>query len=236
MGSRDGEEIIMRWVVAFVFLLGSTTAMADEHVDPWESMNRKVYKFNDFADRNFVKPAARTYQKIPDPVRFSIDNVYGNLSDVGDAVNNLLQGKVGDSAKDVARVLINTSVGIGGLFDPASRMGLPDHDEDFAQTLATWGVPKGPYLVIPILGPCTLRDAFARPVNNRLDPLIYLHPVNHRNITYGARLLHERADLLVAEEVMFGDRYLFLRDAYLQRREFLEKDGEIDEDPFGDEF
>lgn len=225
------------FAVCVVIFLSLTPYGAEEAIDPWESMNRKTYRFNDFADRKLVKPIARAYQKVlPDPIRRSIGNVYGNLGDVGDAINNLLQGKPGDSLRDLVRVAVNTTIGVGGLFDPATRMGLPDHEEDLAQTLATWGVPRGPYFVIPVLGPSSVRDVLSQPFNSRLDPLIYLDPVAHRNTIYGARLLHQRSDLLVADEVMFGDRYLFLRDAFLQRREFLEKDGAIDEDPFGDDF
>ena len=209
---------------------------ADKQVDPFEGFNRKTHRFNDFADRNLVKPIARAYRKVlPDPVRYSIGNVYGNLADVGDAVNNLLQGKPGAGFRDILRVSINTTLGLGGLFDPASKLGLEDHNEDFSQTLSTWGVPNGPYVVLPFLGPGTVRNTFARVVDRKLDPLIYLYPVAHRNVIFAMRLLHERSDLLAAESVVFGDRYLFYRDAYLQRREFLEKDGEV-EDPFDDDF
>jgi phospholipid-binding lipoprotein MlaA len=203
--------------------------------DPFENWNRKVQRFNDVADEKLVQPVARGYQRLPDPVRFAAGNVYGNLADAGDMVNNLLQGKPGESINDLFRVAINSTIGLGGLFDPASRLGLEDHQEDFAQTLATWRIPRGPYLVLPLLGPSSVRDAFARPVDSRLDPLVYLYPVNHRNTLLGMRLLHERAELLAAESAVFGDRYIFFREAFRQRREYLEQDGEI-EDPFDEDF
>ncbi len=204
--------------------------------DPWERMNRRIHRFNDVADRFITKPIAKIYQKIiPNPVRKSLGNVYANLGDINDALNNLLQGKPREGLINLARVTVNTTLGLGGLFDPASRMGLPDHDEDFGQTLAKWGLPAGPYLVLPLLGPSTLRGAITRPLDGYMDPLVYLDPVSHRNQTYGIRLIHQRGKLLSAEEAIFGDRYLFIRDAYLQRRDYLIHDGEI-EDPFGDDF
>jgi len=115
-------------------------------------------------------------------------------------------------------------------------LSLPNENEDFSQTLAKWGVPRGPYLVIPFLGPSSLRDIFGRAINNRLDPLRYLSPVANRNVLYVSRFVHDRANLLVTEDAIFGDRYLFFRDAYLQRRRYLELDGEINEDPFSDAF
>ena len=134
------------------------------------------------------------------------------------------------------RVVINTTIGLGGFLDPASNLSLPNENEDFSQTLAKWGVPRGPYLVIPFLGPSSLRDIFGRAINNRLDPLRYLSPVANRNVLYVSRFVHDRANLLVTEDAIFGDRYLFFRDAYLQRRRYLELDGEINEDPFSDAF
>lgn len=223
---------MIRVVTAALLVCWSSTLIA---ADPLEKWNRKVQRFNDVADERLVQPVARGYQKLPAPVRHAAGNVYGNLADVGDLANNLLQGKPGDGISDLLRIAVNTTIGIGGLFDPASRLGLVDHNEDFSQTLATWGIPRGPYLVLPILGPSSLRDALARSVNNRSDPMIYLHPVSHRNSLMALRLLHQRAELLTAERAVFGDRYIFFREAYQQRREYLENDGEVD-DPFDDDF
>ncbi|MBL6691581.1 MAG: VacJ family lipoprotein, partial [Pseudomonadales bacterium] len=183
-----------------------------------------------------IRPIAVGYDKVmPNPAKRLVTNFFGNLVEVGNGLNNLLQGKPKQAATDVSRVLVNTTIGIGGLFDPASRMGLRASDEDFGQTLAVWDVPRGPYVVLPFLGPSSVRDVFTRTVDSRLDPLRYYHPVSHRNSLFGFSVLHTRSQFLAADSVVFGDRYIFYRDAYLQRREFQEKDGEI-EDPFDDEF
>ena len=224
----------MRLLTVFLALICSGVTMASE--DRFETINRKVHGFNDFMDTKLMRPAAKAYKKVlPAPVRYSVRNFVGNLSDVGDIINNALQGKPKQALSDFGRVLVNSSIGIGGLFDPASRMGLVDHDEDFSQTLAVWGVPRGPFIVIPGLGPSDARGIFGRASNEGVDPLPYYHPVPHRNSLATVRLLSIRAKLLAVDGVVFGDKYIFYRDAYLQHREFLEKDGQVD-DPFGEEF
>jgi phospholipid-binding lipoprotein MlaA len=224
----------MRLLIMFLALVCSGVTMASE--DRFETINRKVHGFNDFMDTKLMRPAAKAYKKVlPAPVRYSVRNFVGNLSDVGDIINNALQGKPKQALSDFGRVLVNSSIGIGGLFDPASRMGLVDHDEDFSQTLAVWGVPRGPFIVIPGLGPSDARGIFGRASNEGVDPLPYYHPVPHRNSLATVRLLSIRAKLLAVDGVVFGDKYIFYRDAYLQHREFLEKDGQVD-DPFGEEF
>jgi phospholipid-binding lipoprotein MlaA len=233
MGVSDGETQ-MRLLTVFLALVCSGVTMASE--DRFETINRKVHGFNDFMDTKLMRPAAKAYKKVlPAPVRYSVRNFVGNLSDVGDIINNALQGKPKQALSDFGRVLVNSSIGIGGLFDPASRMGLVDHDEDFSQTLAVWGVPRGPFIVIPGLGPSDARGIFGRASNEGVDPLPYYHPVPHRNSLATVRLLSIRAKLLAVDGVVFGDKYIFYRDAYLQHREFLEKDGQVD-DPFGEEF
>ena len=233
MGVSDGETQ-MRLLTVFLALVCSGVTMASE--DRFETINRKVHGFNDFMDTKLMRPAAKAYKKLlPAPVRYSVRNVVGNLSDVGDIINNALQGKPKQAVSDFGRVLVNSSIGIGGLFDPASQMGLVDHDEDFSQTLAVWGLPRGPFIVIPGLGPSDARGIFGRASNEGVDPLPYYHPVPHRNSLATVRLLSIRAKLLAVDGVVFGDKYIFYRDAYLQHREFLEKDGQVD-DPFGDEF
>jgi phospholipid-binding lipoprotein MlaA len=224
----------MRLLIMFLALVCSGVTMASE--DRFETINRKVHGFNDFMDTKLMRPAAKAYKKVlPAPVRYSVRNFVGNLSDVGDIINNALQGKPKQALSDFGRVLVNSSIGIGGLFDPASRMGLVDHDEDFSQTLAVWGVPRGPFIVIPGLGPSDARGIFGRASNEGVDPLPYYHPVPHRNSLATVRLLSIRAKLLAVDGVVFGDKYIFYRDAYLQHRKFLETDGQVD-DPFVDEF
>ena len=232
-------ESVMK-IISIVLLMGlHSYACAEErnpevNVDPWKGMNQVTFRFNDAADKYFLKPVARGYVKItPSMIRRGINNFFGNLGDVNNGVNNLLQGKLRAGAGDFLRLVINTTLGIGGLFDPATGMGLVKHTESIAQTLAVWGVPKGPYVVLPLFGPSTLTDGIVKPLNTQIDPIRYLYPVDHRNSLFALGVVEERAGLLAAERVVFGDRYIFLRDAYLQRRNYLVSDGEV-EDEFAD--
>ncbi len=225
-----------------VSALVSTSSFAQpdteaKNPDPWEGFNRGVYKFNDGVDRFFLKPVAQGYQAItPDPVEDGISNVFSNLFEVRNIVNDVLQWKWGQAANDTGRFLVNSTVGIVGLFDVAQHIGMPENDggEDFGQTLAVWGVGSGPYLMIPFLGPSTLRDGAAMPVDMQMDLVGYVDHVPTRNTTYGVRIVSDRAGLLEAEALMSGDRYTFIRDAYLQRREYVIKDGAVEDDFGGD--
>lgn len=202
--------------------------------DPLRGLNKISHGFNNIADKVVLRPIAKGYKALtPNFVQSGIRNFFGNLGDVNNSANNLLQGKVKAGLSDIGRILINTTLGIGGLIDPASAIGLTRHNEDFGQTLRKWGVPKGPYLVVPFLGPSTLTDTIAGPVNIALNPIRYLYPVDHRNVVFGVDAIVRRSDLLAAEGVVFGDEYIFYREAYLQRREYLAKDGEV-EDAFDD--
>lgn len=201
--------------------------------DPFEGYNRAMFAFNDRVDRALIKPAAQTYQKLPSPIQTGVGNFFGNLDDVRVALNNLLQGKPAQAVSDVMRVTINTTLGLGGLIDLASPMGLARHNEDFGQTLGYWGMPSGPYLVLPLLGPSTVRDAPARVVDTRTHPfalgLLEDHDQTRAGLT-GLNIVQVRASVLPAEEALLAvgdDRYALLRDAWLQRREFLVRDGEM---------
>lgn len=152
---------------------------------------------------------------------------------MSNAVNNLLQGKVKASWSGVVRALINTTVDLGGLIDSASTMGLARRNEDFGQTLRKWGVPQGPYLVLPFLAPSTLTDTLAGPINIALNPIRYLHPVDHRNVVFGADAIVRRSELLAVEGIVFGDENVFYREAYRQRGGYFAKDGKV-EDAFDD--
>lgn len=203
--------------------------------DPWESFNRKIYTFNDYADRYFLKPVAKGYDWVtPQFLQDGIHNMFDNVGEVGNIANSLLQAKFHDTANDTARLLVNSTVGLVGFFDVASRLGLEEHEEDFGQTLGYWGVGPGPFIVVPLLGPRSVRDGFGTVADAYSDPIPYLfdNDVPTRNSLLGLRVIDGRAQLLDAEELISGDRYIFLRDAYLQRREFLVKDGEV-EDSFG---
>lgn len=206
--------------------------------DPFEPMNRAVYKFNDGVDTVLFRPLAEGYRAvIPEFVRNSISNFFSNINDILVALNNLLQGKVVDAYADLGRVLINSTVGLGGLFDIASAAGVEKHNEDFGQTLGRWGIGGGPYLVLPLLGPSNLRDTVGRVADSRVDPLRYMHDVRWRNSLMGTRFINTRAELLDTSKILDTaalDPYEFVRDAYLQRRRNLIFDGspprEKDED------
>lgn len=208
--------------------------------DPWEGFNRAVFRFNDTADRWVLKPVAVSYRQItPIFVQHGVSNFFGNLHEVPDTIYSVLQWKWGRAGKDAGRFLINTTVGIGGIFDVARHMGLEgDEGEDFGQTLATWGVPSGPYLVLPLMGPGTMRDAPASVVDWYTTPVNY---VDHNVTNYSLRaadMVQSRAALLKAESLIQGDRYVLLRDAYLQRREYMINDGQLEDDSsddFGDD-
>ena len=224
----------MKILVFLLSLVCSSVTMAGD--DPFETVNRKVHNFNQVIDSKVVKPIGKAYKKsMPGFLRISVGKFFGNLADIGDVINNAFQGKPGLAMSDLARVLVNTSIGLGGLMDVATRMGLVDHDEDFSQTLHFWGVPRGPYLVVPGMGPNDVRGFFSGLINRRLNPLTYCNPVSHRNSLAFASLVSLRANLLRVDDVAFGDNYIFYRDAYLQRRVFLENDG-TPGDIFGDEF
>jgi len=225
------------FAVAFIALAMNATAdekKAPTNPDPWEGINRKIYTFNDFADRNVLKPMAKGYQWItPQFLQDGVHNVFNNVGEVGNILNSLLQAKFKYTATDTGRLLINSTVGLLGFFDVAGHWGLEEHDEDFGQTLGYWGVGPGPFLMVPFLGPRTVRDGFGTVADAYSDAIPYLITyVPTRNEVLGGRVVDTRAQLLSAEELISGDRYIFLRDAYLQRREFLIKDGVV-EDSFG---
>lgn len=202
--------------------------------DPFESYNRSMFKFNDAVDSAVLKPAATAYQDIlPSFVQTGIGNFFGNIGDVWTMVNNLLQGKVEYGLNDMMRVAVNSTMGFGGVLDIASEAGIQKHKEDFGQTLGKWGVAPGPYVVLPIFGPSTVRDTAAFPVNVYGDPWTYTTPVSVRNTGAVVRLVDQRAQLLGAsnllEEIAL-DRYIFVRSAYLQSRANDVRDGAGSED------
>ena len=197
--------------------------------DPWERWNRKVYAFNDAIDAAIVKPVATTYVRfVPQPIRTGVTNFYGNFSDAWSAINNVLQGKVIDGLQDVMRVGTNTLFGVAGLFDVASEIGIDRHNEDFGQTLGRWGVGAGPYMVWPLLGPSTLRDSAAMPLDRSVSPALTVNSAVARFGLAGLGLVSERANLLPTTRMLDDialDKYSFVRDAYLQRRRSLVYDG-----------
>ncbi len=199
--------------------------------DPWESVNRPIFRFNDAVDTYALKPLAQGYRKVtPQFVETGVHNVFRNLWEVGNLANNLLQGKVHDAGVDTSRFLFNTTLGGLGFFDVATRMGLQRSDEDFGQTLGVWGVESGPYVVLPLLGPSSLRDAPAKIPDSYLMPYPYIDHVPTRNVLRGVNVVDTRASLLDAERMVSGDKYIFIRNAYLQNREFRVRDGDVEDD------
>lgn len=211
--------------------------------DPWQAYNRAMFKFNTDFDNAFFKPAAKGYQAItPEPIDQGISNFFNNLADITSAVNNALQFKLSRAGTDVGRLVINTTAGLVGFIDVATNMGIPSYKEDFGQTLGYWGVGDGPYFVMPILGPSSVRDTVGFAGDIFVDPLFNL---NEDEIYWGLvalRAVDTRAGLLESGDLMDEaalDRYVFVRDAYLQRRRSLVHDGnppaDEDYDLFWDE-
>lgn len=198
--------------------------------DPLEGFNRAMFTFNDAVDKAALKPAATVYKSLlPSFVQTGIGNFFGNIGDVWTAVNNLLQGKVADGMSDIMRVAVNTTFGLGGVLDIGSEAGMTKHREDFGQTLGRWGVASGPYVVLPLLGSSTVRDTAALPLDYYGDLWTYKYPVRWRMVGSLVRVIDQRAVVLDASKLIEEaalDRYEFVRDAYLQRREGKIYDGE----------
>jgi phospholipid-binding lipoprotein MlaA len=199
--------------------------------DPFQAYNRVMYAFNDSIDRNALRPTAVAYVRVvPAPIRRGVSNFFRNFSSPRTIVNDLLQGKLKNGGGDTARFLVNSTVGLVGLFDPASRMGLERHEEDFGQTLGRWGVPAGPYLVLPVLGPSTLRDSIARVPDEYTSTRHYIKNGTARVSLAAADVIDLRAGLLDYDQVIREsfDPYAFVRNSWLQRRQYLVKDGNVE--------
>ena len=238
---RPRGQASMRWLrsalgVAVLALLAVLTGCAtvppnagQDPRDPLESFNRQVFEFNEGLDKVVLKPLAQVYDAVlPVPVQECLSNGFSNLREPSNALNNLLQGKGAEAVSDVCRFAINTTVGLLGCFDVATRMGLEKHREDFGQTLAVWGVGNGPFLVLPLLGPSTIRDTAGIGVETVLDVNFWIDNVSVRNTIFGVRTVSFRHELLKADDLISDaalDKYTFVRDGYLQRRRNLVYDG-----------
>jgi len=214
--------------------------------DPLESYNRAVYTFNDKLDQFVLKPVAKGYDNVlPTVAKTGVRNFFGNLGTVLTMANNALQGKGEDAFSDLGRFLLNSTFGVAGLFDIATPVGMPQHKEDFGQTLGKWGIGSGPYFVLPFLGPSTIRDAMAKPLDWQLQYPTHVSDIPVRNSLYALEVIDTRASLLGASNVLGEaalDPYVFVRDAYLQRRQRMVYDGnppktdnEFEDDESGDE-
>ncbi len=209
---------------ASVLLAGCATGPDRKPGDPLEPMNRTMFKVNDAVDRAIAQPIAKGYQKVtPQPLRQAISNFFSNLGDVGNLANNLLQLKITDATQDLMRIAMNTTFGIGGLIDFATAAGLPKHHQDFGLTLGHYGVPSGPYLVLPFFGPSDFRDGTGMIVDVKFGMLGYIEPA-WRNPLYVLQFVSARSDLLGATDLLSQaalDKYSFVRDAYMQQRASL---------------
>ena len=221
---------VSRAIAALVFVVGLSgcATTASNPKDPLEGFNRVMFSVNEGID-TVVKPVAQGYDQVtPDPVKAGIGNFFGNIADLWIAVNNFLQGKPLAGFSDIGRVLVNSTVGVVGLFDVASEMGLEKHSEDFGQTLGVWGVGSGPYLYWPVLGSRNVRDTFGFVVDSSADPVGHLDHVPTRNVLMGVRLIDLRASLLPADKIVEQaafDKYNYIRDAYFQNRRSAIHDG-----------
>ncbi|TFV93950.1 VacJ family lipoprotein [Oxalobacteraceae bacterium OM1] len=225
--------------LAAALALAGCATTAGNPKDPFEKYNRAMFSFNDKLDQVAVKPAAEVYSNVlPSFVQLAVGNFFGNIGDVWTGVNNFLQGKAGDGMSDVMRVAVNSTFGLLGVIDVASDAGITKHKEDFGQTLGKWGVKSGPYVVLPVLGSSTLRDTFATPLDLYADLWEHTTPVRWRNTGTAVRLIDARAAVLDASNLVEEaalDRYEFVRDAYLQRRESKIHDGEVPSSKYEDD-
>ncbi len=205
--------------------------------DPWERYNRAMFEFNDAVDKAVLRPVAKGYRAItPDPVERSITNFFDNLAYPLVIVNQFLQGDFRDGFRDTGRFLFNSVYGLGGLFDPATGVGLEKNNEDFGQTLGVWGVPNGPYVVLPLIGPSTVRDSIGTYADSQGDPMWELFGDPERYYLLGLRIIDIRAQLLDFDSQLDAtyDPYTFMRDAVLQRREYLVHDGNPPQQDYDD--
>jgi phospholipid-binding lipoprotein MlaA len=223
-------------------LLFQSAHAADEkpkNIDPFEPINRPLYKFNDITDRFILRPLGKGYNAIlPQTARNGVGNFYDNITYPVTIVNSLLQGKFRQSGSDLLRLLMNSTVGILGFMDVATGQGLPRHDEDFGQTFAKWGIPQGPYIVIPLLGPSTFRDGVGILGNVRVNPLVQYDNSSIRDKLLILWAIETRAALIGPDEAVREafDPYLFVRDAYLQNRQFLINDSTTPVDEYFEDF
>jgi phospholipid-binding lipoprotein MlaA len=214
--------------LAPLLLLAACASTSGNPADPYESFNRSMYNVNKALDKVALRPAAKVYDTVvPSVIDERIDNALANIGELGNMGNSLLQFKFKKLAISTGRLLINSTFGLAGLFDPATPLGLAKQDEDFGQTLAVWGVGDGPYLMVPLLGPSTMRDLVGRPVDGQIGVSEQVDDVPTRNTVMGLDVLNSRQALFPLEGHLEEalDEYAFVRDAYLQRRQYLIHDG-----------
>jgi len=230
--SSKSARILLCATVALILNI-TNIAIADENDDPLEPINRVIFEFNEVVDDNILEPVAKGYKYVtPDPVERGISNFFSNLGEINTIANDLLQLKFQQAAKDSLRFVVNSTIGVLGVFDVATTLGLSKNKEDFGQTLGFWGVPNGPYLVLPFLGPSSFRDAPGAFVDYELSPVEQLHHEERQALRL-INIIETRAKLLRATKILdtaAKDKYIFIRESYLQKRESLVRDGENEEE------
>ena len=221
-------------LLLIVSLLVLSFSAKSQDYDPWMRLNKHFFSVNDYFDQLLVRPVALTYTNVaPRFFQVGVGNVFDNLQDVNVAINDFLQFKIEDGLSDSGRIIVNSTVGIGGILDVATSMGLYRNEEDFGQTLGVWGFDAGPYVFLPVFGASNLRDSVGMIVDALFNPIRYIENIESRYTLYLADELDFRSSLLAYDELIIGDRYLFVREAYIQNREYVVNDGEVTNE-FGD--
>ena len=217
-------------------LLLSFPIFGEEINDPFEDLNRDIFIFNEKLDEKLLKPAAITYRKVtPQFARTGVTNFFNNLEEIDTTINQVLQGEIKYAFNDAGRFVINSSIGLFGLIDVASKIGLEKHEEDFGQTLGVWGFDSGPYIMIPFLGPSNPRDLLSRPISSFLSGTFAMEDNDVKITLVGIDALETRERLLDAETLIIGDKYIFVKDAYIQSREYEINNGSTEDDEFLDD-
>ena len=225
----------MKFFYLLIFIFYISDISANEINDPYENLNRKTYEFNENLDEKIAKPIAEFYSKFPPPIKNGVTNFFNNLEEVDTFINQLLQGKPKESLNDLTRFIINSTIGLAGFIDVASKIGLERHEEDFGQTLGVWGVGQGPYIMLPVLGPSTLRDTLSRPVSSFLSVTFHMTETDVNIVLKSIDAIETRERLLEVESLLSGDKYSFVKDAYIQSIYYEVKDGIDVEDDFIDD-
>jgi len=219
-----------------LILLLSFPIFGEEIDDPFEVLNRDIFIFNEKLDEKLLKPAALTYRKVtPQFARTGVTNFFNNLEEIDTTINQVLQGEIKYAFNDASRFVINSTIGLLGLIDVASKMGLERHEEDFGQTLGVWGFNSGPYIMIPFLGPSNPRDLLSRPISSFLSGTFAMEDNDVKLTLIGIDALETRERLLDAETLIIGDKYIFVKDAYVQSREYEINNGSTENDEFLDD-
>ena len=219
-----------------LILLLSFPIFGEEIDDPFEDLNRDIFIFNEKLDEKLLKPAALTYRKVtPQFARTGVTNFFNNLEEIDTTINQVLQGEIKYAFNDASRFVINSTIGLLGLIDVASKMGLERHEEDFGQTLGVWGFNSGPNIMIPFLGPSNPRDLLSRPISSFLSGTFAMEDNDVKLTLIGIDALETRERLLDAETLIIGDKYIFVKDAYVQSREYEINNGSTENDEFLDD-